>query len=297
LPAAVHRALFVLLAFVLAGCADPAPAGAEPTPNPARMGIVGLVQDTGFGPVPGATVTLRHVNSSTTTDAAGTFRFPALPISAYLVDVAADGFLPATLTAEPTSGNASLNFVLQAVPRLEPIVETTHFQGHFDCAMEALIIPGSCDLLLETAGGPSVVDDTSIFQMGMAPGWKSIVVDVDFDPSPGLDGLRLTLRGVDARDQLTGYEQYGRFSGTGPFTARLDADGTYPHGVGPIPGNLTALELAVYPQGHGYHAVCDPTGSQGCFLGVGAALNVRFDLYISIFYNQAAPDGYTLLGA
>ncbi|HUR26206.1 MAG TPA: carboxypeptidase-like regulatory domain-containing protein [Candidatus Thermoplasmatota archaeon] len=298
------RIRFAVLAVafsLLAGCADPgapsddAPAGPA---SPTSMAIVGLVQDEAFNAVGGAQVSLRLVNHTTVTDAAGAFRFQGLTVSAYLVDVNATGFEPATLTAEPSAdGNSSLNFVLLQSTSLRPRTELSHFKGIFKCAMEALIIPGSCDTASTTFGGPGVFNDTSVFQVGLGRHWQSIIVDVDFDPanSPGLEGLRLVMRGVNDADKLNEYEQYGRFSGTGSFTARMDVNGTYEDGTAQVPGNLTLAELVMYPQGHGWHEVCDPRPEGDCFLGLGAGTDVQFDLYVTVFYNQRAPDGYTLL--
>lgn len=288
-----------LLAAGLAGCAGPAatvdaPAGGGPA---VTMSIVGLVQDEALTAVPDATVQVRSFNLTTTTDAAGGFRFDGLAPSAYLVDVAAEGFEGATLTAEPTAtGNSSLIFVLVRPASLRPAVEVLRFEGIYQCAFEAVIIPGSCDVLLEETGtGVSPFSDTSTFQLGLNPNWRSIAIDVDFDLStnPGLEGLRLVVRGLDDADMLNEYQQYGRFGGAEPFTARLDVGGTYDDGAGPVPGNLTALELVVYPQGYGWHATC----AAECALGVGAGVDVTFDLYVTVFYNQPAPDGYTLLTA
>ena len=290
-----------LAALLLAGCSDPAPPADDPATSvaPSTMSIVGLVQDESLNPIPGANVTVRLMGRGTVTDAAGGFRFDGLAPSAYLVDVNATGFEPASLTAEPQAGqNASLGFVLMQVPSLRPRVTVEHFKGTYECAFEALIIPGSCDVLLEETG-QSPFEDLSTFQMGLDRRWQSVAVDVDFDLSanPGLEGLRLVVRGLRDADSSGTYEQYGRFWGEQPFTAILDVNGTYPDGGGPVPGNLTALELVVYPQGHGWHEVCDPTDASpfDCFLGAGAGTDVQFDLYVTVFYNQAAPEGYTLL--
>lgn len=293
----MHRALpFPLVALaLLAGCADPA---TEPTQDPpveaSTMSIVGLVQDEDLAAVPGALVQVRMRDLSTTTDAAGNFRFDGLLPSTYLVDVAAVGFENATLTAEPTATrNASLNFVLAKPASLRPSFAVERFEGLYQCAFEAFIIPGSCDVLLEPAGvGPFA--DTSTFQLPLRANWQAIAIDVDFDLStnPGLEGLRLVVRGIDDPDSTAEYQQYGRFSGAEPFTAVLDVGGTYPDGSAPVPSSLTALQLVVYPQGYGWHATC----AAYCALGVGGGIDVAFDLYVTVFYNQPAPAGYTLLG-
>jgi hypothetical protein len=294
--------LLVVAALLLAGCSDAAdPVTDVVDANPTTMAIVGLVQDEAFNGVGGAEVSLRLVNRTTITDAAGAFRFAGLPISAYLVDVNVTGFEPATLTAEPNvSGNASLNFVLLQQTSLRPRVTVEHFKGVIQCAAEYGIYSGSCDgMVMGVAGQESLFEDTSTFQLGLGRHWRSAVMDVDFNAEtyPLVNGLRLTVRGLNDADQLTEYQQYGRFYGEGPFTVRMDVNGTYEDGDAAVPENLTALELVVYPQGYGYHALCTPPSPdvQPCPNGAGFTTDLRFDLYVTVFYNQQAPDGYSLL--
>ena len=293
-----HRAALALAAaLLLAGCAEPPGSKLPaPTPVPDDMSIVGVVQDESFVPVPGAAVALRLANRTTTTDGQGNFRFDGLPESAYLVDVTASGFEPATLTAEPAMAtNASLGFILRRPLSLRPSVSIEHFRGILQCALEAGIISPSCDSALTVApGAPHLFNDTSAFEMGVNPNWGAVAVDVDFDPgaNPGLDGLRLVARGLGDGDQLGDYEQFGRFNASSPFTVLLEPGATYADGTGPLPANTTLFRFEVYPQSYGWHATCAAT----CLLGAGAGVNVSFDLYVSVFYNQKAPDGYTLRG-
>jgi hypothetical protein len=290
-------ALLLAAALLLAGCAaSPESKLPAPTPTPTDMSIVGLVQDESFVPIPGANVSLRLVNRTTTTDGQGSFRFDGLAESAYLVDVDAPGYDPATLTAEPaTATNASLSFILRRPLSLRPSVSTEHFRGILQCAFEAAIISPSCDSALTVApGAPHVFNDTAAFDMGVNPNWDAVVVDVDFDPgaNPGLDGLRLVARGLGDGDQFGDYQQFGRFNASSPFTVLLQPGAAYADGTGPLPANTTLFRFEVYPQSHGWHATC----AAACLLGAGAGVNVSFDLYVSVFYNQKAPDGYTLLG-
>jgi hypothetical protein len=282
---------------LLAGCSE-SPAATLPAPTPVSTGmaIVGLVQDENLVPVPGANVTLRLVGRGTTTDGQGNFHFDGLAPSAYLVDVDATGYEPATLTAEPrAAANASLNFVLRRPLSLRPSVAVEHYRGILQCALEAVIISPSCDSILTVApGSPHLFNDTSAFDLGVNRNWGTVVADVDFDAAgnPGLDGLRLVVRGLGDGDQFGDYQQFGRFNASAPFTVRLQPGGAYPDGTGPLPGNTTLFRFEVYPQSHGWHATC----AAACLLGAGAGLDVTFDLYVSVFYNQEAPAGYTLLG-
>lgn len=308
-PRPVLRGVLVatlVTALALAGCSgkDP-PAATGPVASEA-MTIVGLVQNETFAPIPGAQVSLRLTGHVATTDAGGLFTFEDLPLSPYLVDVVAAGFENATLNAEPMH-NVSLSFVLYRPVIGIPEPVTAQFTGYFECAFEALIIPGSCDFILDQPGlngtGQDPFKDRNSFVMGLGTAWSTVVVDVVFSPQAGLDGLHLTLRGRNDADQLASYGQYAQAEGTGPFTFRMEPEQTYPGSTaGAVPANLTALQLDVYPMGYAYHALCSdpvpdpahpPAGS--CPLGVGAAQNVKFDLFVTVFFVEPAPEGFTLL--
>lgn len=290
----------LVTALALAGCSGKDPPAIDDAAAEAGMSIVGLVQNETFVPVPGALVSLRLTEHVVTTDAGGAFAFRDLPLSPYLVDVVAAGFANATLTADPLQ-NVSLSFVLYkpAVGIPEPV--TVHFTGYFECAFEALIIPGSCDFFLEGTG-QDIVEDLNTFQAGLGPNWSTVVIDVDFDAHAGLDGLRVTLRAKSDADQLGTYEDYGQFHGPESFSFRVEPDVILPEGDRPVPSNTTSFEIAVYPHGHGWHALCTapvpepawpPSGS--CPLGVGVARDVQFDLYVTVFFVEPAPEGFTLL--
>jgi hypothetical protein len=295
--------LALLGMLLLAGCSQGPSGGQAAGAAPHAMSIVGLVQDEAFNPIAGANVSLRLTNHTTTTDAGGQFRF-SVPVSAYLVDVNATGYELATLTAEPNEQqNVSLNFILVRPVALQPSIVATHFRGFIQCALEALIISPSCDsgVAEPPVGGPRIFNDTSSFDLGLERDWGTVVADLHFEPSanPGLNGLRLVVRGRNDADKLSSYQQYGRFNGTAPFTTRLDPGVTYPEGTEPVPANTTLLRFEVYPQSYGWHDTCQPplpTNPQDCLLGVATGVNVQFDLYVTVFYHQTAPQGYTLLG-
>lgn len=291
---------------LLAGCSSP-PAGAPSEAPPTGMQIIGIVQDEDFTPISGAQVALRLTNHSAVTDAGGLFTFRGLTLSPYLVDVHADGYLNATLTAEPKA-NVSLSFIL-VPPQVElPPPAVLHFTGKFVCAFEALIISPSCDTVIDIVrehpqappGVPDVFEDISTFDFPLGSRWSTVIVDVDFAEHPGLDGLRLTIQGKNDDDQLASYEKYGSFHDSDPFSARIEPGQEYPEGGRPVPTNATSLQIEVYPHGHGWHALCtDPVppalGPGMCPLGAGAARDVQFDLYVTIFFVEPAPADYSLL--
>jgi hypothetical protein len=294
LPVKATTFLVLGLLVSLAGCTDSAskaaqPQGGEPA-GPVTMTIAGVVVDSGFVPIAGANVSVRLTKFTATTDALGQFRFENLARSAYLVDVQAAGFQNATLTAEPKEV-ASLEFILRLPDSMLPYNLTVVHRGFIECALEALIISPACDSLLtdDRVGGPRVFNSTTIFNHTVGSRWRTIVVDVEFDPSanPGLDGMRVTVRGRNDQDSLGSYQQYGRFYASKPFTFRLEPGQTYAEGT-MVPENATVFRLETYPHGHNYH----PAGAG--VLGVGVGQNIRFSLHVTTFYNEPAPPNWSL---
>jgi hypothetical protein len=87
--------------------------------------------------------------------------------------------------------------------------------------------------------------------------------------------------------------QYGRWHAPTSFVARLEPGGNYTDGTEPVPAEATGFQVDIYPHSHGYHPTCIPVF--GCPLGVGAAVNVDFDVYATLFYVDPAPADYSFL--
>jgi hypothetical protein len=264
------------------------------------MSIHGVVLDEALHPL-AATVTILETNATQATGPGGAFRFDGLRPDVYLLTARSAGFRPETLSVMPDTAGDELRFQLQDNPTDAPYNTTLHFRGILECALEVLIISPSCDTLITSPQGLGhpelgLFNSTNSVTTDVQDGWKTVVTDVVFDTSsqPLLDGLRVTVQGTHNQSALGTYQQYGRFNDTKSFTFRLEPGATYPEDTGgPVPQNTTAFRFDVYPQSKGWHAVCAPPGSGTCFLGVGFGMNVQFDLYITTFYGQPAPDGFT----
>ncbi|MCA1811587.1 MAG: hypothetical protein LC623_06200, partial [Halobacteriales archaeon] len=137
-------------------------------------------------------------------------------------------------------------------------------------------------------------NNTSVISVDVQDGWKTIVGDLVFNTTqPLLDGLRVTVQGSHNQTGLGTYEQYGRFEGQHSFTFRVEPGASYPDGTaGEVPQNTTSFRFNVYPHSHAWHTAC--IAGVACFLGVGAGLNVEFDLFVTVFYGAPAPEGFTL---
>ncbi|MGD8377009.1 MAG: TonB-dependent receptor [Acidobacteriota bacterium] len=66
-------------------------------PAPPRGRIVGVVEEDGGAPIPGATIRIVEADLRAVADAAGTFRTGLLPAGSYTLEATHDGFLPTTL--------------------------------------------------------------------------------------------------------------------------------------------------------------------------------------------------------
>ncbi|MFO1532093.1 MAG: carboxypeptidase regulatory-like domain-containing protein [Thermoplasmatota archaeon] len=311
----------LLTAMLLAGCAGPADAptdhtqarsvppecanGCGPqggpstatTAAPDTMSIHGVVMDDVLHTLPDATVVVRELNLTKAVGPAGTFAFDGLVPSTYFLTASAPEHRSQTLTVEPANAQETVHFALEPLATNLAYNETVHFHGHLQCALEALIITPSCDSVITTdpVNHAPVLNDTFSAQLPVAANWKTVVTDVVFDPSaqPGMAGLRVTVRGAHDAHSLGSYEEYGKFNGTKSFTFSVEPDTQYDGGTRPVPSNTTQFQFDTYPLSYGWHKVCQP-GTDTCFLGVGAGLDVDFDLYMTTFYVEPAPAGWTL---
>lgn len=263
------------------------------------MTIRGLVTDKALRPIPTARVEIAENGRTQNVTASGTFEFAGLVPAIYFLTATAPEHGNQTLSAKATPGTATLEFVLERLPSNAPYHDDpVHFRGHIQCALEVLIITPSCDTVLtaEPVGQEPVLNGTFSALLPVGAGWKTVVVDVVFDPAdqPGFDGLRVTTRGSYDPHQLGTYEKYGQFIGADDFTFRLEPDQSYEEGDKPVPSNTTMFQLDTYPHSHGWHTVCDPRPDGDCFLGAGAGIDVAFDLYMTVFYGEPAPAEWTL---
>ena len=307
-PRSVPRAtagwtLVALLAATLAGCADaPEGPGSDPDPQtPAVAGVTvsGRVLDADFQAIPGANVTLFETGDLARTGADGAFRFEDLPEAIYTVTAQATGYLPQTAVARPEGGEAVVDFVLVAAEDDTPFSVTLPvFDGFIECALELLIITPSCDTAVmfvedSLCDDPinechelTVFQDDSRFFFNVSDGWRSIVLDVRFDPDehPGMNGMRVSVYGAAADAEVLDYQRMYQDHAPGPFTTRFDAGVDYGDTI-PVPVNGTELRLELYPHSHGYDL--------SLFLGAGATLQLDFQVVATIFYHAPAPDGFT----
>jgi hypothetical protein len=297
LPLLLALAVGLSLAGCVGGPGDASEGPSQPASIDAEareIHLRGHVLTPALVPVADASVSVVAMGLAQRTAADGGFDFGAVPSRLYTLQVSAAGYADATLTVSPDEAAAALSIVLEPGAPVEPYTTTVSFHGVLECAFEALIISPSCDSALTVVpGAPRLFRENQSFVFGADPGWRTLVLDVVFDAEahPGLDGLRAVVRGSLDPDGGGEYLQYGRWNGPSSFTIRMEPGGNYTDGTEPVPANATGFQVDVYPHGHAYHEACAETS---CFLGAGAASNVEFDVYATLFYVESAPAGFTL---
>ena len=299
-PDRLALTLLPLLASLLGGCAAESPLderlGTQAPGAPdgvaetaGRLRLHGHVLSPGLVPVASANVSVVGLGDPRQTGADGAFDFGEVERRLYTVVAQAAGHLETSVTVRPDHEGA-IRVVLQPGDPVVPYRATVKFSGVLECAFEALIISPSCDSALTAVpGAPALFDTNQSFLFAADRGWRTLVVDVVFDGEdhPGLDGLRIAVRGSIDADGGGEYVQYGRWHGPSSFMARLEPGGSYLDGTEPVPANATGFQVDVYPHSHAYHPA-----EQG-FLGVGFAQGVRFDVFATLSYVEPAPAGWS----
>lgn len=307
--------LALLVCLTLAGCTggNASPSGGEeagPDVTPGAdvveaIELRGHVFTPAFVPIANATVTVIATELREVTREDGAFDFGRHEARIYTLLATATGFMESSLTVTPDQAGQAIRLVMQPGLPTQPYNHTFGFTGIMQCAFEAVIISPSCDSVIAAAndeiddrgGGrplPLLFDTNQSFVFLAEPGWSTLVIDVVFDGEahPGLDGLRITVRGSLDPDSGGDYTQYGRWNDAQSFTARLEPGESYDEGTEPVPQNATGFQVDTYPHSHLWHA-----GEASPFLGVGFGQNVRFDLYATLFYVEPAPEDFTLRSA
>lgn len=260
-------AVAILLTASLAGCAkdDEPVAAQEVVPGH----IVGTVTDVALLPLVGAAVRVEGTNLSAATDAAGGFGFE-LPPGEYLVLVELAEHKPAAQRASVASSSiASLAFALEAIPRIVPRVDVAEGAGFVACA----VMVSNAGAQTDVPCGESDPNARTALEFGLSRtvGFEGVVVELVWEPATAGDALALVVSKPGGEPvELARAEGSGRVSVTLP--PRL------------VEG-MDALRIDVGSAG-------GLTDDEATF-DAGFALQQDFLVYVSQFYNQAPPAGYT----
>lgn len=288
-----------------ASTAAPPPPAAPRTGEaeaPTTVEIRGVVADATLKAIAGASVAHGETGKVARTDAQGAFAFSGLEPGTHTLSAEADGFHGAALRATLAAGDAwEPVFRLEPVIRPVPYDERFELAGFFECSATYLIVAGDCfaaaDFVADALGLPrpgNATNEKFAFEIPVAPGWESIVVEERWDPGAGgLDPkLSLLVERLEFDEEGHGVS-YAETGGESPL--RLDIR------RGEVHATAQSQELRISDDGETIRVrsfvegELHRPGGTG-FLGVGAAFQQRFTIYVTVFYLAPAPDGFAIVG-
>lgn len=311
------RALLLALAVLLAGCVQPpepqpkpaqadAPAAAEP---PATGSLLVVARFTDLAPLAGVNVTVG--NESRVTDGDGRARFDALPVGTHALFATKTAHRAANAGVEiRKDAETVVEVVLAAAdgqhahkPGFAGHTDLYRFVGHFDCAATYAIITGDCLIVVENVTHTVGLADPSgnttseryVIDFPLDLGWSALVVEMNWtepDP-PTADGMTLALEPSEAPPD--GHAaKYARVHGSSPLYLELRPGVKHPTATQddmPRAEGGEVLRARAFLRGLAHNAGGTP------LLGVGAAQDVRFTLWVSTFYGTLPPEGYSALAS
>lgn len=268
------RVLLVLALVLVAGCSDApkadVPAGDDEVFADLEDGvqatattgaIAGVVVDDAIRPIPGANVTLLARNQTVTADADGRFAFEELEAGVYFLSSVAHRHDTIQLSVEVKVGEiATARVMMQRLTTVEPYKQTVQFRGYVANYL------GYPNFVVEVLA-PGTIDCVCVFEVPVDGNLSTLVVEADgvsqvenpdsTVPEPYYEVF------YDAADTGVQDSNYAEF----PFVLRYEDD---------FVANQTAFVVRL-------------TG------GVSPVVRMDYDLYVTAFYHEAAPEGWSLL--
>lgn len=187
------------------------------------------------------------------------------------------------------------------------------FAGVFECSLVYLIIPGDCLTIVDyTLDQPcqqpdvpdaactdvrpgDATDEQNAFDFPLDRGWETVIVEQVWTPI--IPGTKMQVALEPAEYDEQGHApKYARVYGENPLYIRLEngvvhetaeasVEGADPGMPNPAGGEVITSRSFIIGEGHN-------AGGLG-FLGVGFAYGQRFDVYVTVFYGEPAPEGFT----
>lgn len=273
--------------------------------------LFGLVTDEELNVLSNVRVEALGTGQSTTTDLRGGFHLNQLPEGVRRISFTRTDFEPATQEVRiAQERQTELDVRLALLPNLRPYKEVLPtLEGHYTCALEAVILTGDCMILVEnlTQAEDPITSEVDHGFFSVRPGWTDAVVELTWTigPQNQLDGMHLYVAPAEeSNDSNAHHTKYALAEGNlqplrvllhqGQLhpTAEKYENGTYAE----LPTEGGDVIFLVYPRGKladTMGQVCEPQAPDKCFLGLGIGLDIRFHVYVTIFYNGPAPSDYT----
>jgi hypothetical protein len=277
-----------LSAVVLAGCgAAPAkPAGADVPLAPGRAVLAGVVVDQAIHPIAGAVVTVTDAGVNATTDAKGGFSL-AVPVGEHVLEATHRDFAPVRQTVSvPATGTRGLVVQFSLTAAMGPYSTIAKYEGFVVCSLGAsYIFSEECGEGVGTPVGRFGKQGNNAIRYDFqaeSPSLKTLVVEMAWEPTSDAGRELLVLLNTNwTCEPACGGDAVGNGSvqGPSPLLLRVDeADLSKP--LQDPAAVFTTYTLARN----------GPTD-------VNVVLNQAFQLFVTQFYRESAPDGYSFVAA
>lgn len=291
--------LAVMLLAGLAGCAGSGTGqtrSQEEDPSATHGNVVGLVTDDEALPLGEVSIRLKSVKVSPIaisilTNSDGRFRLERVPAGRQTVLAEKIGYNPVETTITVVPGtDTTVRIVLTPKPVEEyKVIPLEPLRGHYDCAAEWIANTGSCDYEVKNATGTYVLNVVNNHTFEVPAGWGGLLFEVTWQA-----GVQSAIEGI--RFQMESQEDLGGMfikqdATASPFRITLNAGQVAPDATlgYPVPQRGVKTWIHVLPLGYFDGATCPVQ----CGRGVGAALDLRYSVYITIFFGGPVDDAYT----
>ncbi len=288
----------------LSGCSQPA-SGSEPAlgaldelqATPDTGVLWGVVVDAAIVPIAGV-----HVNvtagPSAVTDEEGRFGFDDLAPGFYSVAFAATGYygLALQILVEAGTRPPLRTIQLEDQPMLEPYIEEATFSGYLACSVTVTLDFSACSFptFIFEAVGVHPLEDRQIFffEVGAQASW--VQLEMRWDSTQALGSHMAIGLDTTAKDG-SGWWGVNGTRGPSPLTTAANTSRSTEAGYGVTHDVMMRIFSSDLPESR----LPDPCVSQPllgyCFLGVGATVQQRAELYLTVFHNQVPPAGWTFV--
>lgn len=276
-------ALLLLAVPALAGCGD------TPTPRdvplePGRAVLAGVVVDQAIRPLGGVRIDVTDAGLEATTDDDGAFQLP-VPVGAHLLELSHPAF--ALLRQEvdvPATGVRGLVLRFTATAAEAPYSTVAKYEGFIVCSLGlSVVFSEECGEGVGTPLGRFGKQDNNAIRYDFqpeSPSLKSVVLDMTWEPTSEAGRELLVLFATNwTCDPACDGDRIGTAQGPAPLLLRSDAEALSTRLQDP------AVVFSTY------------TLARNDVSQANVVLNQRFQLFVSQFYREGAPDGYSFIAS
>jgi hypothetical protein len=278
-------AAVLFLAAVLAGCSGGD--AAQPVDIPVGEGravLAGVVVDEAIRPVAGAVVDVTDSGLEATTDESGEFLLP-VPVGAHVLEVRHADYAPVQQTVSvPDTGLRGLTLRLVLPASEAPYKTVAKYDGFVVCSLGiSLIFSEECGEGVGTPVGRIGKQANNAIRYDFqseSPSLKTVVVEQVWEPTSDAGREMLVIFATNwTCEPACGGDGVGEGSmqGPSPLLLRVDEADLAPHLQDP------ATVFTTY------------TLARNDVSQVNVLLNQGFQIFVTLFYREAGPDGYSFV--